>query len=228
MVLLIVVPKMEDNTVLEQKLHEMISIMKSNRRKRLGRYCNWALTSKSLFENVFKMNDVWSILEKGGKRLCFTVIHQKGCEGPYDCSCTETVADPIIKVFYFSDFFTQMISVSHFQLYFSGNWRDPSCLTDIIDGINVSSKRIMLFDIGEAETEYLHGRDPEHGVADDKEFEKEQSPDFQRMLDEYNSLICEYVKLALTEPTSLPPFLLDVDEGPTMPLSKLLPWLESK
>lgn len=67
-----------------------------------------------------------------------------------------------------------------------------------------------------------------HANAYDKEFEKEQSPDFKKNRDEFNSLICEYVRLAFTDPTSLPPFLLDPDEGPTMLLSKLDAWLESK
>lgn len=85
----------------------------------------------------------------------------------------------------------------------------------------------MLFDIGEAEYEYLHGQDPEHGVADDNEIDKEESPDFQRMLDEFKTLICTYLKLAFTDPISLPPFLLNsVDEGPTMRLSELFAWLE--
>lgn len=209
---------------LKEKLHTMILMMESKRRKRLGRYCDWGKTSKSLLEEVFKL-DTWTILQKDMKLVCFTIIHEKECEGQFLCSCTETVADPRITVYYFSKLFSEMVSVSHFQLWFSGNWR-PQRLSDIIDGINVSSERIMLFDIGEAETEYLHGRDPEHGVADDEEFEKEQSPDFQRMLDEYNSLICKYLMLAFTDPTSLPPFLLDVDEGPTMCLSELIAWLE--
>jgi hypothetical protein len=112
-------------------------------------------------------------------------------------------------------------------MYFSGNWR-PKVLSDIIDGLAVSSEILQLFDIGEAETEYLHGRDPEHGDADNKEFEKEGSPEFQRMLNEFKSLICEYLMLAFTDPTSLPQFLLDVDEGPTMRLSELIAWLESE
>lgn len=132
----------------------------------------------------------------------------------------------MIKMYYLSELFTQMISVSHFQLYFSGNWREPIHLSDILDGINVYSQHLELFDVGEAETESLHGPDPEHGVADNEELKKEESPDFQRMLDEFKTLICEYVKLAFTDPTSLPPFLLDVDKGPTIPLSKLGDWLE--
>jgi hypothetical protein len=207
-----------------EELKEKLKMIISKRRKRLCRYCDWAKVSRSLLEEVFKL-DTWTILEKGGKRLCFKIVHEQKCEGQYDCSCEETVADPLITLYYFSDLFTQMISVSHFQLRFSGNWR-PQRLSDIIDGINVSSERIMLFDIGEAENEYLDGRDPEHGVADHEEFEKEQSPDFQRMLDKYKSLICEYLTLAFTDPTSLPPFLLDVDEGPTMRLSELIAWLE--
>jgi hypothetical protein len=176
---------------------------------------------------VFNLDD-WCILQKDGKRFCFTIIHEEGCEGQFSCSCTKTLADPHIKVYYLSDLFTQMISVSYFQLYFSENWRTPNLLSDIIDELKVSSEHLVLFDIGEEDTERLHGRDPEHGVADDEEFEKEQSQDFQRILDEFNSLICEYVKLAFTDPTSLPPFLLDSDEGPTMRLSELFAWLESE
>ena len=209
---------------LKKKLHMMIWMMKSKRRKRLGRCCDWRLTSKSLLERVFNLDD-WCILQKDGKQFCFIIIHEEGCEGQFSCSCTKTLADPHIKLYYLSDLFTQMISVSHFQLWFSGNWR-PEVLADIIDGLVVSSEILELFDIGEAETEYLYGRDRKHGVADDEEFEKEQSPDFQRMLDEFNSLICEYLMLAFTDPTSLPPFLLDVDEGPTMRLSELIAWLE--
>lgn len=209
-----------------EELKEKLKMIISKRRKRLCRYCDWAKVSRSLLEEVFKL-DTWTILEKGGKRLCFIIVHEQKCEGQYDCSCEETVADPLITLYYFSDLFTQMISVSHFQLRFSGNWR-PQRLSDIIDGINVSSERIMLFDIGEAENEYLDGRDSEHGVADKKEIKKYQSHDFQRIRKEYNSLLCEYVKLAFTDPTSLPPFLLDVDEGPTMRLSELPAWLKSE
>ena len=207
---------------LKDKLHTMILMMESNCRKRLGRYCDWRLTSKSLLERVFNLDD-WCILQKDERLVCFTIIHEEGCEGQFSCSCTKTLADPHIKLYYLSDLFTQMISVSHFQLWFSGNWR-PEVLADIIDGLVVSSEILELFDIGEEETEYFHGRDPKHGVADDEEFEKEQSPDFQRILDQFNSLICEYLKLAFTDPTSLPPFLLD-DKGPTMRLSELIAWL---
>lgn len=209
---------------LKKKLHMIILMMESNRRKRLYRRCNWLTTSNSLLEGVFNLDNS-NILQKDGKFICFIIIHEEGCNGQYDCSCTKTLHNPLIKVYYFSELFSEMVSVSHFQLWFSGNL-SPQRLSDIIDGINVSSQHIMLFDIGEAVTEYLHGRDPKHGVADDKEFEKEQSPDFQRMLDEFNSLICEYLMLAFTDPTSLPPFLLDVDEGPTMRLSELIKWLE--
>ena len=211
---------------LKEKLKVLISIMESTRRKRLRRYCDWGLTSKSLLEGVFNLDD-WCILQKDGKRFCFTIIHEEGCEGPFLCSCKETVVDPLIKLYYLSDLFTQMISVSHFQMYFSGNWR-PKVLSDIIDGLKVSSEILQLFDIGEAETEYLHGRDPEHGDADNKEFEKEKSPDFQRSRDEFDFLIRDYVGLAFADPTSLPPFLFDSDEGPTMPLSELDAWLKSE
>ena len=210
---------------LKQKLCAMIESMKSKRRKRLFRYGDWRFTSQSLLERVFNL-DNWTILEKGGRLICFTVNHEEACEGQFSCSCTETIANPIITVYYLSNLFTQMISVSHFQLYFSGNWRTPNLLWDIIDGIKVSSKHLELFNIGEAENDDLHEIEEEYHVNDDEEFEKEQSPDFQRMREEYNSLLCEYLKLAFTEPTSLPPFLLDVDEGPTMPLSELIAWLE--
>lgn len=211
---------------LKKKLKVLISIMESTRRKRLGRYCDWGLTSKSLLEGVFNLDD-WCILQKDGKKFCFTFIHEEGCEGQFLCSCKKTVPNSRIQVYYLSELFTQMISVSHFQMYFSGKWR-PNLLSDINDGLEVSSKHLQLFDIGEAETEYLHGRDPEHGDADNKEFENEESPEFQSMLNEFKSLICEYLMLAFTDPTSLPPFLLDSNEGPTMRLSELIAWLESE
>jgi len=209
---------------LRQKLQTMIATMELNRRKRLGKYCDWALTSKSLLQGVFNLDD-WNILQKGKRLVCFTIIHEEGCEGQLTCSCMKTVADPRIKLYYLSNIFTQMISVSHFQLWFSGKWM-PTVLADIIDGLAVSSQHIQLFNIGEAEAERLNGPDPEHGVTDNEEFEKEQSRDFQGIRDEFNSLICEYLMLAFTDPTSLPPFLLDGDECPTMPLSKLRAWLE--
>jgi hypothetical protein len=59
----------------------------------------------------------------------------------------------------------------------------------------------------------------------ENEREKEYSIKFMKVRDEFNSLICEYLKLAFNEPTLLPPFLLD-DEGPTMRLSELIAWLE--
>lgn len=208
----------------------MIAIMESERRKRLGRFCNWALTCLSLLREVFNLDvksDDLPILQKGGRLVCFTILHEEGCQVQFLCSCEKTLPDPHIKVYYLSELFSEMISVSHFQMYFSGNWR-PKVLSDIIDGLAVSSEILQLFDIGEAETEYLHGRDPEHGDADNKEFEKEESPEFQRMLNEFKSLICEYLMLAFTDPTSLPQFLLDVDEGPTMRLSELIAWLKSE
>jgi hypothetical protein len=221
---------MEDEIVKQQQLKDklkvLISTMESTRRNRLGRYCDWGLTSKSLLENVFNLDD-WCILQKDGKQFCFTIIHEDECK-LYDCSCTKTLADPHIKVYYLSDLFTQMISVSHFQLYFSGNWRTPNLLSDIIDGLTVSSEILKLFDNEEVDTEYFYGLDPEHRNADNDEFEKEKSPDFQRIRNEFNSLICEYVRIAFTDPTSLPQFLLDPDEGPTIHLSELDAWLESE
>ena len=199
--------------------------MESKRRNRHGRYGDWRKMCESLFKEVFKLHN-WSTLEKDGKLLCFIVSHEEGCEGQFLCSCTETVADPRIKLYYLSDLFTQMISVSHFQLWFSSIMVIRR-LSDIIDGINVSSERITFFDISEAATSVIDGQDPTHGVADDEEFEKERSPDFQKMRDEFNTLICEYLKLAFTDLTSLPPFLLD-SEGPTMRLSELIALLESK
>ena len=95
-------------------------------------------------------------------------------------------------------------------------------MENIQDFLNVFLTPIELYNCGEASADELDESD------DNKEFEKEESPEFQRMLDEFNSLICEYVKLAFTDPTSLPPFLLDSDEGPTMRLSELDAWLKSK
>lgn len=215
---------MDDTKLLKQKLMAMIERMKSNRRKRLDKFCNWWTTSNYLFEMVFNLKN-WTILQKGERLISFTIVHEEGCKGRYNCSCTETVADPLITVFYFSKLFSEMISVSHFQLWFQGEW-NPKTLSDIVDGISITSKLIELFTIGEIESEHIYGPDPEHGVADDEEFEKEESPDFQSMLEEYNSLLCEYLVLAFTDPTSLPTCLLDVDEGPTMRLSELIAWLE--
>jgi hypothetical protein len=210
---------------LKEKLHTMILMMESTRRERIGRYGVWALTCETLLKGVFNLDD-YSILQKGGRLLCFKIIHEDGCEGPFVCSCTETVANPIIKLYYLSELFTQMISVSHFQIYFSQKSK-PTVLSDIIDGLVVSSNHLELFNKGEGVFEYLRGYS-KHADAEDKEDEKEKSPDFQRMLDEFNSLICEYLMLAFTDPTSLPPFLLDVDEGPTMRLSELDAWLKSE
>ena len=207
--------------VLKDKLKGLILMMESKHRERCFKYGVWRLTSRSLFREVFDVEitpNNWPNLEKDGKLFCFNIIHEEECEGDFFCSCTETVRNPRIKVYYLSKMFSEMISVSHFQLWFSGDWR-PKRLSDIVDRIKVSSDHIMLFNIDE------DGRDPEHGDADHKEFEKEESPYFKRMLDEFKSLICEYVKLAFTDPTSLPPFLLD-SEGPTMRLSDLLTWLE--
>lgn len=217
---------MEDTKCLKQKLCDIMLMLKSDRRERLGRYCDWRKMCESLFKEVFNLHN-WSILEKGGKLLCFIVSHEEGCDRQYDCPCEENVADPLIKLYYFSDLFTEMISVSHFQLRFSSIIVIRR-LSDIIDGIiNVSSEHIKLFDISEAATSVIDGLDPTHGVADDEEFDKERSPDFQKMRDEFNTLICKYLKLAFTDLTSLPPFLLD-SEGPTIRLSELIAWLESK
>ena len=210
---------------LEHKIKGLISIMESKRRNKHGRYGDWRKMCESLFKEVFKLHN-WSTLEKDGKLLCFIVSHEEGCDRQYDCPCEENVADPLIKLYYLSDLFTQMISVSHFQLWFSSIMVIRR-LSDIIDGINVSSERITLFDISEAETSAIDGPDSTHDVADDKEFDKERSPDFQKMRDEFNTLICKYLKLAFTDPTLLPQFLLD-SEGPTMRLSKLIAWLKSK
>lgn len=215
---------MENTNLLKQKLRAMIDSMGSNRRTRLDRHCNWWTTSNYLFEMVFNMEN-WTNLQKGERRICFSVIHEEACKGRDNCSCTETLTNPRIKVYYFSKFFSEMISVSHFQLWFQGEW-NPKTLSDIVDGIRITSKLIELFTAEEHVIININGPDPEHGVADDEEFEKEESPDFQSMLEEYNSLLCEYLVLAFTDPTSLPTCLLDVDEGPTMRLSELIAWLE--
>lgn len=210
---------------LREKLGTMIAIMQSNRRERLRLYCNWILTSKSLLEGVFNL-DNWTILKKGGRLISFIIIHEEECNDQHNCSCKKTVRDPSIKVYYLSELFSEMVSVSHFQLWFSGNWM-PEVLADIIDGLAVSSRILELFNIGETENDDLHEIEEEYRVNDDEEFEKEEeSPNFQRIRNKFNSLICEYVKRAFTDPTSLPPFLLDVDEGPTMCLSELIAWLE--
>ena len=221
---------MENLTLCKKKLSAMILMMESERRTKRSQYCDWVRTCLSLWKQVFHLdvrpND-WPILEKGERLVCFTIIHEAGCKGQFFCPCKETLADPHIKVYYFSEIFSKMVSVSHFQLFFSGNF-NPDVLADIIDELKVSSVILELFDSEEEETADLRGRDSEHGVADKKDIEKDQSHDFQRIRKEYNSLLCEYVKLAFTDPTSLPPFLLDVDEGPTMRLSQLPVWLKSE
>jgi hypothetical protein len=58
------------------------------------------------------------------------------------------------------------------------------------------------------------------------EMNKEYSIEFKKVRDEFQLHVSEYLMLAFNEPTSLPPFLLDSDEGPTMPLSELIAWLE--
>jgi hypothetical protein len=212
---------MEDEIVkkLEEKLKVLILTMESPCRKRLGRYCNWGLISKSLLEGVFKLND-WDILQKKRKQFCFTIIHEEKCEGPCLCSCKKTVPNPRIQVYYLSDLFTKMISVSHFQMYFSGEFY-PKVLSEIIDGLKVSSNHIKLFCDDDARL------DQENGDADYEEIEKEKyCLNFKRNRDEFNSLISKYLMLAFTDPTSLPQFLLDVDKGPTMPLSELIAWAE--
>jgi hypothetical protein len=219
-----------ENRTFNKKLSEMIAIMESERRKRLGRFCNWELTCLSLLREVFNLDvksDDFPILQKGGRLVCFTILHEEGCQGQLLCSCKKTLPDPHIKLYYLSKLFTQMISVSHFQIHFSGEL-NPRVLGDIRDGLKISSIHLELFNREEVDTESLHGRDPEHGSADDKEIEKEETLEFQIIRDEFESLICEYLKLAFTDPTSLPPFLLDADEGPTFPLSELIAWFKSE
>jgi hypothetical protein len=120
-----------------------------------------------------------------------------------------------------------MISVSHFQICFSQKSK-PTVLSGIIDGLKVSSTHLELFNIGEGEFLESFRYVSKHDNADDEEFRKEESPEFQIMRDEFKSLICEYLILAFTDPTSLPPFLLDADEGPIMRLSELDAWLKSE
>lgn len=201
----------------KEKLNVLISTMESEYRKNNYQHNNWLTTSRSLLEGVFNM-DTSSILEKNYRYVCFTFYHEKECDGgEHTCNCSTPFSERHIKVFFFSPMFAKMISVLHSQLYFSSN---------TFGQLRVSLNPIELINIYNSVIECL--QDSKHANAYDKEFEKEQSPDFKKNRDEFNSLICEYVRLAFTDPTSLPPFLLDPDEGPTMLLSKLDAWLESK
>ena len=200
---------MEDEN-LKQKLNVLISTMESTRRKRLGRNCDWGKVSKSLLEGVFNLDD-WCILQKGDRLICFIFIHEEGCNGHYDCTCSTPYSERRIKIYFFSALFAKMVSVLHSQLYFSITVIDQLCVT--------SSPPIELYNRYETEKAQK---------TEEIEMNKEQSPEFQIMRDEFNSLICEYVRLAFTDPTSLPPFLLDPDKGPTMRLSELDAWLESE
>ena len=205
---------MEDTKYSEQNLRDITLMMKSNRRERLGRHCDWSKICESLFKEVFNLHN-WSILEKGGKLLCFIVSHEEGCDrGEYTCNCSTPYSERLIKVYFFSHMFAEMISVLHSQLYFSiGSFGQ----------LRVSSNLIVSFD-----SAICCDMEDVTRIPDYPEFEKERSPDFQKMRDEFNTLICKYLKLAFTNPTSLPPFLLNSDKGLTMHLSELLAWLESE
>ena len=188
---------------LKKKLHTMILKMESEPRKICGLFPNWGITSSSLFLEAFNKTDS-CIFQKGKRYICFQIIHEKGCN-IFQCSCTKELENPIIHVYYLSDLFAKMISVSHIQFSFLGDWT-PKVLSNITDGLKVVYRIIP--------------------SCDYEDLEKEKSLDFQRMRNEFNSLICEYLMLAFTDPTSLPRFLLDSDEGPTMRLSELIAWLE--
>ena len=188
---------------LKKKLHTMILKMESEPRKICGLFPNWGITSSSLFLEAFNKTDS-CIFQKGKRYICFRIIHEKGCN-IFQCSCTKELENPIIHVYYLSDLFAKMISVSHIQFSFLGDWT-PKVLSNITDGLKVVYRIIP--------------------SCDYEDLEKEKSLDFQRMRNEFNSLICEYLMLAFTDPTSLPRFLLDSDEGPTMRLSELIAWLE--
>jgi hypothetical protein len=201
---------MEDES-LKQKLKTLISTMGSKRRTEFTKYGDWRTTSITLLEGVFGLDNS-GILQKGDRLICFIFIHEERCNGHYDCTCSTPYSERRIKIYFFSALFAKMVSVLHSQLYFSMNVFDQLCVT---------SSPIELYNRYETEKAQK---------TEEIEIEmcKEESPEFQRIRDEFNSLICEYLMLAFTDPTSLPPFLLDVDEGPTMRLSELIAWLESE
>lgn len=201
---------------LKDKLHTMILMMKSNRRKILCRYCNWLTTSNSLLERVFNLDDS-KILQKDGKFICFAIIHEEGCNGQYDCTCLTQYSERRIKIYFFSPLFAKMISVLPSELYFSMNPNGSLSVTLLpIELYTMDEEvRCKITPVGTNKDE----------MDKENEREKEYSIEFMKVRDEFNSLICEYLKLAFNEPTLLPPFLLD-DEGPTMRLSELIAWLE--
>jgi len=211
---------------LRLKIKEMILQLKSSRRERLGRLGTWGKMCQTLFYNIYNCEDCCS-LEKEGRYVCFSVVHEKACVDNREdyCSCQYPVKDPLIKVNFMSEFFKDMIDASHSQILFDGEF-NPIDLEELFENFRVSLNHIKLFEFEEAVGDPFC--ESNHADADDEEFEKEETAEFQLIRDEFECMLLEYIRLAFTDPESLPRCLLDSDEGPTMLLSKLNAWLKSK
>lgn len=201
----------------------MISELESARRKRLDKVNDWRIMCETLLRNIYKLKDCYS-LQKGGRYVCFSVVHEKdyvACS--YCCTCQYPVEDPPIKVYFLSELFETMVNASHSQILFDGA-SFPDDLNELFHNFRVSLEPIELFEFEEAVDHTF--ADLERAESDDRDFQKEQTLEFQLMRDEFESLLLKYIRLAFTDPESLPPFLLD--HGPTMLLSELDAWLKSE
>lgn len=207
-------------------INQMILKLKSPRRERLGKLGTWGKTCQTLFWNVYNWED-YCYLEKNGRYVCFSVVHEEACvDYPEDCCiCQYPVKDPLIKVNFMNECFKDMIDASHSQILFDGEF-NPIDLEELFEEFRVSLNHIKLFEFEEGVGDPF--RESESAESDDEEFEKEETSEFQQIRDEFECILLEYIRLAFTDPESLPLFLLDPDEGPTMRLSELDAWLESE
>jgi hypothetical protein len=207
---------------LRLKIKQMILKLKSSRRERRNKLNNWYLTSRSILSDVCNIFNETSLV-KDGRMICFSFLHKPDCPAPHMCTCY--VDESQIQVYFLSKQFMKMINSSHSQIYFGGVFH-PEIVEDLENYLTASPTQIELYTIGEASADEIDGSD-ENGFADNIEFENEETPEYNINKDEFDSLLCEYLKIAFTNPASLPRFLLS-DIGPKMPLSELNAWLESE
>jgi hypothetical protein len=212
------------------KLKIMINELKSARRTRHGKYGNWNWTTSGLFKLLNAMNypvDKERFLRMNKTMMSFVLVHNVECDAKSGCTCDQVDKDPIVIVNFFSKFFQKLLNSVHGQIEFPFS-RDEianihQTLKNLTPFLVPQIKLIDLYDIGEAfyEDSLFDDERDEFAEADDREFDREETPEFQERRNYFHTIILNFVRDAFLNPELLPPFLLKKGSGRRMRLSQL-------